>query len=55
MADRDEQVDHGLLALSSKGRWSRRFVSQGNGLTLTHRGNGGQLDLLGLKLPVIQA
>lgn len=50
-----EQVDHGLLALSSKGRWSSRFVSQGNGLTLTHRGNGGQLDLLGLKLPVIQA
>lgn len=50
-----EQVDHGLLALSSKGRWSSRFVSQGNGLTLTHSGNAGQLDLLGLKLPVLQA
>ena len=50
-----ELVDHGLLALSSKGRWSSRLVSRGNDLSVPRRVNGGQLAALNMKLPALEA
>lgn len=50
-----ELIDQGLLALSPPERWSSRFMPHAHGLILTPRSQGGQADLLSVKLPRIEA
>ncbi|MQT44212.1 MULTISPECIES: dermonecrotic toxin domain-containing protein [unclassified Pseudomonas] len=50
-----ELVDQGLLALNPPERWSSRFMPHTHELTLTPRSQGGQADLLSVKLPRLEA
>ena len=50
-----ELIDQGLLALNPPERWSSRFMPHTHELTLTPRSQGGQADLLSVKLPRLEA